>query len=58
MPDIYPHPMEVIPPTVRLTSGGVHGTPRTGQLVKKRIRGIEDGVYRMPVDSVFVDLVA
>jgi len=49
----YPHPMELIPPTIRLTCGGVHGTPRTGALVQNWVSGLEKGTYRMPIDSVF-----
>jgi NADPH:quinone reductase-like Zn-dependent oxidoreductase len=49
----YPHPLDIIPPTVRLTVGGVDGTARTPELVKQWIGGFETGRYRMPVDSVF-----
>ena len=49
----FPHPMELIPPTVRLTVGGVDGTARTPDLVTEWVAGIESGRYRMPVDSVF-----
>lgn len=49
----FPHPLEFIPPSVRLTAGGVHGSPRTPQMLRDWIRGIETGRYRMPVDSVF-----
>jgi NADPH2:quinone reductase len=49
----FPHPMEMIPPTVRLTVGGVDGTARTPALVQQWATGIESGRYTMPVDSVF-----
>lgn len=49
----FPHPMELIPPTVRLTVGGVDGTARTPALVRQWVAGIESGSYRMPIDSVF-----
>ncbi|MGA1838098.1 zinc-binding dehydrogenase [Herbiconiux sp. 11R-BC] len=49
----FPHPMELIPPTVRLTVGGVDGTARTAELVQEWVAGLESGRYRMPVDSVF-----
>lgn len=49
----FPHPMELIPPTVRLTVGGVDGTARTPALVQEWASAIESGRYRMPVDSVF-----
>ncbi|MGW9111728.1 zinc-binding dehydrogenase [Microbacterium sp. NPDC055683] len=49
----FPHPMELIPPTVRLTVGGVDGTARTPQLVQAWAEGVEQGRLRMPVDSVF-----
>jgi NADPH2:quinone reductase len=50
---MFPHPMEMIPPTIRLTVGGVDGTARTPALVQQWVNGIESGRYRMPVDSVF-----
>jgi NADPH2:quinone reductase len=50
---MFPHPMEMIPPTIRLTVGGVDGTARTPGLVQQWVSGIESGRYRMPVDSVF-----
>jgi NADPH2:quinone reductase len=49
----FPHPMELIPPTIRLTVGGVDGTARTPELVRRWVTGLETGRYRMPVDSVF-----
>ncbi|SDL32207.1 NADPH:quinone reductase [Nocardioides sp. YR527] len=49
----FPHPMELIPPTVRLTVGGVDGTARTPELVRGWVDGLATGRYRMPVDSVF-----
>lgn len=50
---MFPHPMEMIPPTVRLTVGGVDGTARTPALMQQWVSGIESGRYRMPIDSVF-----
>ncbi|MCJ1688334.1 zinc-binding dehydrogenase [Rathayibacter sp. VKM Ac-2927] len=49
----FPHPLELIPPTVRLTAGGVHGTARTPELMREWVAGLESGRYRMPIDSVF-----
>jgi len=49
----FPHPMELIPPTVRLTVGGVAGTARTAEMVQEWVDGMEAGRYRMPVDAVF-----
>lgn len=49
----FPHPMELIPPTVRLTVGGVDGSARTPELVQDWVDGLGTGRYRMPVDSVF-----
>ncbi|WAM19762.1 zinc-binding dehydrogenase [Rhodococcus sp. JS3073] len=51
--NIFPHPLEFIPPTVRLTVGGVHGSPRTPEMVQDWFSGFESGRYRMPIDSVF-----
>jgi NADPH2:quinone reductase len=50
---VFPHPMEMIPPTVRLTAGGVHGSPRTAAMVQQWVDGVASGLYRMPIDSVF-----
>jgi NADPH:quinone reductase-like Zn-dependent oxidoreductase len=49
----FPHVLELIPPTLRLTTGGVRGTPRTREMVQDWVSGIEQGRYRMPIDSVF-----
>jgi NADPH:quinone reductase-like Zn-dependent oxidoreductase len=51
--DVFPHPMELIPPTKRLTVGGVDGTARTATLVQEWVDGLASGRFRMPVDSVF-----
>jgi NADPH2:quinone reductase len=45
--------MELVPPTVRLTVGGVDGTARTPALMREWVAGLESGRFRMPVDSVF-----
>lgn len=49
----FPHALEFIPPTVRMTVGGVVATRRTPVMVQDWITGVESGRYRMPVDSVF-----
>jgi NADPH:quinone reductase-like Zn-dependent oxidoreductase len=49
----FPHALEFIPPTVRMTVGGVVATPRTPAMVQEWMTGVETGRYRMPVDSVF-----
>ncbi|EXJ94874.1 hypothetical protein A1O1_03273 [Capronia coronata CBS 617.96] len=49
----YPHPMELIPPTVRLTIGGVVATPRTTAMVQDWVTGFEQGKYKMPIDSTY-----
>lgn len=49
----FPHPMELIPPTKRLTVGGVDGTARTPELMQLWVDGLASGRYRMPIDSVF-----
>jgi NADPH2:quinone reductase len=49
----FPHPMELVPPTIRLTVGGVDGTARTPALMREWVAGLESGRFRMPVDSVF-----
>ena len=49
----FPHPMEIIPPTIRLTSGGAAGSPRTAAMIQDWVDGVESGRYRMPIDSVF-----
>ena len=49
----FPHPLSMIPPTLRLTVGGVDGTARTPALVREWVAGLESGRYRMPIDSVF-----
>ncbi|MBM7470766.1 zinc-binding dehydrogenase [Subtercola frigoramans] len=50
---LFPHPMDLIPPTVRLTVGGVDGTARTPDLMRQWVAGVQSGRYRIPVDSVF-----
>lgn len=49
----FPHVLELIPPGVRLTTGGVISTPRDSAMVQNWVSGIENGTYSMPIDSVF-----
>lgn len=49
----FPHALELIPPTVRVTVGGVVATPRTPAMVQEWMFGVATGHYKMPVDSVF-----
>jgi NADPH:quinone reductase-like Zn-dependent oxidoreductase len=49
----YPHPLELIPATVRLTKGGVDNTPRSPELMQSWVEGLESGRFSLPVDSVF-----
>jgi NADPH:quinone reductase-like Zn-dependent oxidoreductase len=51
--DVFPHPMELIPPTKRLTVGGVDGTARTAALMQEWVDGLASGRFRMPIDSIF-----
>jgi NADPH:quinone reductase-like Zn-dependent oxidoreductase len=51
--DAFPHPMEIIPPTKRLTVGGVDGTARTPALMQEWVDGIASGRFRLPIDSIF-----
>lgn len=51
--DVFPHPMELIPPTKRLTVGGVDGTARTAALMQEWVDGLSSGRFRMPIDSIF-----
>jgi NADPH:quinone reductase-like Zn-dependent oxidoreductase len=51
--DGFPHPMELIPPTKRLTIGGVDGTARTAALMQEWVDGLASGRFQMPIDSTF-----
>ncbi|KAJ5462818.1 hypothetical protein N7475_007762 [Penicillium sp. IBT 31633x] len=49
----YPHPVELISPMVRLIVGDVDATPRMGDLAQMWMKGVEDGLYQTPIDTIF-----